>query len=82
MVDWARTSGITWLYTGNDARNTRMLAINARMGYDPLPSVCACVKALHHHEETALPMAEPTSGTPGQDEPGVRASSLSREPTK
>jgi GNAT superfamily N-acetyltransferase len=46
VVEWARTSGVDWLYTGNDALNTRMLAINARMGYEPLPSVLTCVKTL------------------------------------
>ena len=36
-VTWSRNHGIEWIYTGNEARNTRMLAINASLGYEPLP---------------------------------------------
>jgi GNAT superfamily N-acetyltransferase len=44
VVDWARANGVAWLYTGNDATNTRMLEINARMGYTPLPAPITCTR--------------------------------------
>jgi GNAT superfamily N-acetyltransferase len=44
VVDWARANGVAWLYTGNDATNTRILEINARMGYTPLPAPITCTR--------------------------------------
>jgi GNAT superfamily N-acetyltransferase len=35
VATWARDNGIDLLYTGNDAVNAPMLAINRRMGYRP-----------------------------------------------
>ena len=34
-VHWARRRGITEIWTGNDSENAPMLAINARLGYEP-----------------------------------------------
>ena len=36
-VEWARENGIDYIYTGNNVNNQRMLAINIRLGYKPLP---------------------------------------------
>ncbi len=36
-VRWCRDNGIEYIYTGNEVRNTRMLAINRSLGYEPLP---------------------------------------------
>lgn len=36
-VQWARGAGVTYLYTGNEKSNARMLAINASLGYQPIP---------------------------------------------
>ena len=35
VATWARDSGVEVIYTGNDATNEPMLAINRRMGYAP-----------------------------------------------
>ena len=37
-VRWAQENGIEFIDTGNDAENARMLAINVRIGYKPLPA--------------------------------------------
>lgn len=34
-LHWARTEGIREIWTGNDAENLSMLAINAKLGYEP-----------------------------------------------
>jgi len=34
-LHWARAQGIREIWTGNDAENTPMLAINAKLGYEP-----------------------------------------------
>ena len=36
-IQWARENGVDYLYTGNDVHNSRMYAINMRLGYRPLP---------------------------------------------
>jgi GNAT superfamily N-acetyltransferase len=36
-VAWSRENGVEWIYTGNEARNVRMLAINRSLGYQFLP---------------------------------------------
>jgi len=45
-VAWARQNGIDFIYTGNDAQNKPMLAINVEMGYEPLPAEIEMVKQL------------------------------------
>jgi len=35
-INWAAANGITRLLTYNDATNAPMLAVNARLGYQPL----------------------------------------------
>lgn len=45
-IDWARRNGVDYIYTGNDAANERMLAINLRLGYEPLPTSSELVKTL------------------------------------
>ena len=43
---YARQHGIAYLYTGNDLSNSRMLAINIRLGYQALPNSIETVKEL------------------------------------
>lgn len=45
-IEWARQSGIDFLYTGNDINNPRMYDINMRLGYQPLPGSVEMVKEL------------------------------------
>jgi GNAT superfamily N-acetyltransferase len=45
-IEWARQNGLTYIYTGNDVDNRRMLDINIRLGYQPLPSEVEVVKEL------------------------------------
>jgi GNAT superfamily N-acetyltransferase len=45
-VEWSLQNGVDWIYTGNDAENTRMLAINIRLGYRPLVARSEMVKEL------------------------------------
>jgi GNAT superfamily N-acetyltransferase len=45
-IKWARENGVDYLYTGNDVNNTRMYAINMRLGYRPLPGRVEMVKEL------------------------------------
>lgn len=45
-IEWARENGIDLIVTGNDIDNERMLAINRRLGYRPLPSSLEIVKEL------------------------------------
>jgi hypothetical protein len=45
-IRWAQQRGYEWMHTGNDVENTRMLAINVRLGYEPLPGVMLVVKEL------------------------------------
>jgi GNAT superfamily N-acetyltransferase len=37
VIDWARANGLTALETGNDVDNAPMRAVNARLGYEPMP---------------------------------------------
>ena len=37
LIQWARRNGIEELQTGNHDGNAPMRAINARLGYTPLP---------------------------------------------
>jgi mycothiol synthase len=45
-ITWARDNGILAIDTGNDASNARMLDINVRLGYKPLPAREEWVKKL------------------------------------
>lgn len=45
-IEYARANGIAQIITGNDIDNQRMLAINRRMGYRPLPSSLEVIKEL------------------------------------
>jgi GNAT superfamily N-acetyltransferase len=36
-IEWCRANSIDFIYTGNDIKNVRMLAINVALGYQPLP---------------------------------------------
>ena len=45
-IDWARENGVDYIYTGNDVANQRMLSINIRLGYQPLPAGVEVVKQL------------------------------------
>lgn len=45
-INWARHHGVRYIYTGNDVENDRMLAINIRLGYQPVPSQLEIVKEL------------------------------------
>jgi GNAT superfamily N-acetyltransferase len=38
-IDWARRAGLEALETGNDVENGPMRAVNARLGYRPLPDI-------------------------------------------
>ncbi len=38
-IDWARELGLEALETGNDTENVPMRAVNARLGYRPLPDI-------------------------------------------
>jgi GNAT superfamily N-acetyltransferase len=38
-IEWARSVGLTALETGNDVENEPMRAVNARLGYRPLPDL-------------------------------------------
>ncbi|HEX8918923.1 MAG TPA: GNAT family N-acetyltransferase [Chloroflexota bacterium] len=45
-IDWARANGVDYIFTGNDVSNERMLAVNVRLGYQPLPPITEMVKDL------------------------------------
>ncbi|HEX8917963.1 MAG TPA: GNAT family N-acetyltransferase [Chloroflexota bacterium] len=45
-IQWARSNGIRYLYTGNDKHNPRMYSINERLGYVPLPGMVELVRSL------------------------------------
>jgi len=45
-LEYARDSGITYIYTANDVNNKRMLAINNSLGYQELPIAEEGVKTL------------------------------------
>jgi GNAT superfamily N-acetyltransferase len=34
-IAWAQQHGVNWFYTGSEIGNTRMIAINTRLGYQP-----------------------------------------------
>ena len=38
-IEWARAAGLEALETGNDIDNAPMRAVNARLGYQPLPDI-------------------------------------------
>jgi GNAT superfamily N-acetyltransferase len=38
VIAWARRNGLTALDTGNDVANAPMRAVNARLGYEPMPN--------------------------------------------
>jgi GNAT superfamily N-acetyltransferase len=43
-IEWARSNGVDFIYTGNHVDNKRMLDINIRLGYKPLPRFLEVVK--------------------------------------
>jgi GNAT superfamily N-acetyltransferase len=43
-VRWAAANGIQYIYTGNDLTNAPMLAINSKLGFQPLPASVELVK--------------------------------------
>jgi mycothiol synthase len=43
-IRYCQTHGVKFIYTANDIKNTRMLDINVRMGYKPVPSALELVK--------------------------------------
>ncbi|MBX7265044.1 GNAT family N-acetyltransferase [Micromonospora sp. Llam7] len=45
-LHWAAAGGVTVAYTGNDAANAPMLAVNARLGYRLVASQWSCVREL------------------------------------
>jgi GNAT superfamily N-acetyltransferase len=45
-VEWARAHGADFIFTANDAENQRMLAINIRLGYQPLAASVELVTEL------------------------------------
>jgi len=45
-VRWASDHGIQYIYTGNDLTNAPMLAINRKLGFQPLPASIEMVKQL------------------------------------
>lgn len=46
QIEWCRENGIEYIYTGNDVDNARMLDINIRLGYKPVPNQIEMVKDL------------------------------------
>jgi GNAT superfamily N-acetyltransferase len=53
-VEWARENGIRYIYTGNDAENHAMLAVNVALGYTPVSRQLEVIKELaHEHPATA-----------------------------
>ena len=59
-IEWAAANGITRMLTFNDATNAPMLAVNRRLGYDPIGSRVEWLKEL---AETASSPAPPAPGT-------------------
>jgi GNAT superfamily N-acetyltransferase len=45
-IEYARSNGISHIFTGNDVDNERMLSINIRLGYEPVPAQMEFVKDL------------------------------------
>lgn len=45
-IEWSRENGVDYIYTGNDMENKRMLAVNIRLGYQPLPAFLEMTKDL------------------------------------
>jgi GNAT superfamily N-acetyltransferase len=45
-IRWAQENGVDSIVTGNDVDNRRMLDINIRLGYRPLPGSVEMVKEL------------------------------------
>lgn len=45
-IEWCRENGIDFIYTGNDIKNDRMLAINIPLGYQSLPCEIEVAKDL------------------------------------
>ena len=45
-VEWSRENGVDYHYTGNDTENSRMLAINISLGYQPLGAMIEVARDL------------------------------------
>ncbi len=59
-IEWAAANGITRMLTFNDATNAPMLAVNRKLGYEPIGRRVEWLKEL---SETASPPAPPAPGT-------------------
>jgi GNAT superfamily N-acetyltransferase len=59
-IEWAAANGITRMLTFNDATNAPMLAVNRRLGYDPIGRRGEWLRDLR---ETASSPAPPAPGT-------------------
>jgi RimJ/RimL family protein N-acetyltransferase len=46
VAAWARDEGLRVIFTGNDDSNAPMLAINERMGYEPVAELRYLVRTL------------------------------------
>jgi GNAT superfamily N-acetyltransferase len=44
QIEWARENGVRYIFTSNDIDNKRMLAINVRLGYKPVPNEIEIVR--------------------------------------
>ena len=59
-IEWAAANGITRMLTFNDATNAPMLAVNRRLGYEPIGRRVEWLKEL---AETASSPAPPAPAT-------------------
>ena len=62
-IEWAAANGITRMLTFNDATNAPMLAVNRRLGYEPIGRRVEWLKELEPQSETASSPAPPAPGT-------------------
>jgi GNAT superfamily N-acetyltransferase len=60
-IHWAAVNGVTLLVTNNDATNAPMLAVNRRLGYEPVGRIVEWLRDLP--PETAFSQAPPAPGT-------------------
>jgi GNAT superfamily N-acetyltransferase len=57
-IEWSRRNGVRFQYTGNEAENERMLAINIRLGYHMLPRDVEVRKEVEQSASSDLPHSE------------------------